>query len=54
MRNGTFITCEWTLPGRVITKELNRRLVEYVPLGNDVVHVAVAVTPDATIDATAH
>ena len=30
-RNATFITVEWTLPGRVVLKELNGRLVEYVP-----------------------
>ena len=30
-RNATFITAEWSLPGRILVKELNGRLVEYVP-----------------------
>ena len=52
-RNVTFITCDWTFPRCVITKELNRRLIKYIPPGEDIVHVA-AVAPDATIDTTAH
>ena len=53
-RNATFITCKWILPGRVITKELNGRSVEYVPPGKDVVPVAVAIAPGAAIDTDAH
>ena len=37
----------------MITKELNGRLVEYVPLSDNVVAIAVTVAPDATVDTTA-
>ena len=30
-RNATFVTVEWSLPGRVLLKELSSRLVTYVP-----------------------
>ena len=54
-RNATYITAEWTLPGRVVVKELNGRLVEYMPPSDEVADVAVvaAVAPDAIINATA-
>ena len=54
-RNATFITIEWTLPGRVVLKELNGRLVEYVPPSIEVpaFEVAVSVATDATIDVIA-
>ena len=54
-RNATYITAEWTLPGRVVVKELNGRLVEYMPPGDEVADVAVvaAVAPDEIINATA-
>ena len=30
-RNATFITVEWVLTGHVVLKELNGRLIEYMP-----------------------
>ena len=39
-RNATFITAEWSLPGRILIKELNGRLIEYVPDANGVEIVA--------------
>jgi len=51
-RNATFITVELTLPGRIVLKELNRRLVEYTPPSYEVyVAIDVVAAPDATIDA---
>ena len=41
-RNATFITVEWVLPGRVVVKELNGRVIECVP-GIEAVAVAVSV-----------
>ena len=38
-RNATFITVEWVFPGRVVVKELNGRVFEYVP-GIEAVAVA--------------
>jgi len=57
-RNATFITTEWTLPGRVVVKELNGRLVEYMPPSDedDAIVAAVAApvaAPDEIINATA-
>ena len=51
-RNVTFITVEWTLPGRVVLKELNGRLVEFVPPSVEVPSVEVAVAPDTRIAAS--
>ena len=48
-RNATFITVEWVLPGRVVLKEFNGRVVECVP-GIEAVAVAVPVRPDANVD----
>ena len=44
-RNATFITVEWVLTGHVVLKELNGRVIEYVP-GIEAVVVAVTVRPD--------
>ena len=30
-RNQTFVTADWYLPSRVVTKELNGRVIEFVP-----------------------
>ena len=30
-RIATFISVEWVLPGRVVVKELNGRVIDYVP-----------------------
>ena len=51
--NATFITVEWVLPGRVVVKELNGRVIEYVP-GIEAVVVAVPVRPDANVDVVAN
>ena len=51
--NATFITVEWDLPGRVVVKELNGRVIEYVP-GIEAFAVAVTVRPDANVDVVAN
>ena len=50
-RNATFITAEWSLPGRILVKELNGRLVEYVPDANGEDIVAEPSTEGTVIDA---
>ena len=50
-RNATFITAEWSLPGRILIKELNGRLVEYVPDANGEEIVAEPLPEGDTIDA---
>ena len=52
-RNATFITVEGVLPGRVILKELNVRVIKYVP-GIEAVAVAVPVRPDENVDVVAN
>ena len=52
-RNATFITVEWVLPGRVVVKEFNGRVIECVP-GIEVVVVAVTVRPDTNVDVVAN
>ena len=52
-RNTTFITVEWLLPGRVVVKYLNGRVIEYVH-GIEAVAVAVPVCPDTNIDVVAN
>ena len=52
-RNATFITVEWDLPGRVVVRELNGRVIDYVP-GDEAVSTAVPAQPDANIDVIAN
>ena len=52
-RNATFITVDLFLPGRVVVRELNGRVIECVP-GIEVVVVAVPVCPDANVDVVAN
>ena len=47
--NATFITVKRVLPGRVVVKKLNGRVIECVP-GIEAVAVAVPVRPDANVD----
>ena len=50
-RNATFITVEWVLSGRIVVKELNGRVIEYVP---GIEAVAVPVRTDANFDVVAN
>ena len=51
--NATFISVEWVLPGCVVLKQLNRRVIQYVP-GIEEVVVAVPVRPDVNVDVVAY
>ena len=50
-RNATFVTAEWSLPGRIVVKELNSRLVQYIPDENGSEIVATPQPADAIVDA---
>ena len=50
-RNATFVTAEWSLPGRIVVKELNSRLVQYIPDENGSEIVAIPQPADAIVDA---
>ena len=52
-RNATFINVEWVLPGRVVVKELNGRVIQYVP-AIEAFAVAVPVRSDANVDMVAN
>ena len=49
-RNATFVTAEWSLPGRIIVKELNSRLVQYIPDEDGSEIVAIPQPADAIVD----
>ena len=50
-RIATFVTAEWSLPGRVLVKELNGRLVQYVADENDEGIQAEQLPDDTVVDA---
>ena len=52
-RNATFITMGCVLPGRVVVKEFNGSVIEYVP-GIEAVADTVPVRPDANVDVIAN
>ena len=51
-RNTTFITAEWEIPGRVITKELYGRVVQYVPPEEGGVSITVLIAQNEVVTAT--
>lgn len=50
-QNMTFITGEWEIPGRIVAKDLNGRLFQFVPPVDGGLTVTVADTPDVTDNA---